>query len=140
VGPLGGTFELGTVITDKGWAQDYMTTYYSPGMAPPSFGTGFLIISPTEKNYLPTFQDWNGLSKGASGSFAFISASGGLNKNYTVWGFGVTTAPESLDFLKPAKGTANLNVGVTTLLGAPYQSEAGAESINRHQLEYLGGW
>ena len=134
-GPLGGTFELGTLVTDKGWSQDYMTRYFSPGMAPPFFGTGFLMISPANKKYSPTFHDWDGLSLGGSGSFAYISFSGGLNKNYYVWGFGLTTTPASLDFMKPAKGTGSISLGITTLLGAPYLKETGADRryINRMQ-------
>ena len=53
VSSVGGAFETGTLVTDKGWAVPYKTVYYAPGFVSPSASHSFFFINPTSNsNYL----------------------------------------------------------------------------------------
>lgn len=132
---------MGTVITTKGWARDYKTVYYSLGFASPSASHSFFFIYSTDSKNLPTFSDWNGLSKGISGSFDFVALGGGLGSNYAVWSLGLSFAPASLNFMKESRGSSAMNVGVTTWLGPAYMiPNDGASQRYINTMKYQGGY
>lgn len=140
-GPLGGSAEMGTLITNKGWARDYKTIYYAPGFTSPSISHSFFLVYSTFSANLPTFSDWNGFSKGVSGSFGYIAFGGGLGSNYTVRSLGLSLAPESLNFMKESRGSGALNVGVTFWMGSPYRIP-GQGSTERYinTMKFQGGY
>ncbi|MBB6237001.1 hypothetical protein HDC90_001618 [Pedobacter sp. AK013] len=141
LGAIGGSIELGTLITTKGWARDYKTIYYAPGFASPSASHSFFFVYSMAGKRLPTFSDWNGLAQGISGSFDFIALGGGLGSNYSVGSLGFSLAPESLNFMKESRGTSNLNVGVTSWLGPAYRiPNDGASQRYINTMEYQGGY
>ncbi|KKO91325.1 hypothetical protein AAW12_11095 [Sphingobacterium sp. Ag1] len=141
ISTIGGNVEIGTLITDKGWARNYKTVYYSPGFASPSVSHNFFFIYSTNNKNLPTFSDWNGLSKGMSASFDFVSIGGGIGSNYAVWSAGLSFAPASLNFMKESRGAGALNVGVTTWIGPVYMLP-GDGSTQRYinTMKFQGGY
>ncbi len=141
ISTVGGNVEMGTLVTNKGWARDYKTVYYSPGLASPSVSHSFFFVHATDGKNLPTFSDWNGLSKGVSGSFDFVAVGGGLGSNYAVWSLGLTFAPASLDFMGESRGSGALNVGVTTWLGPAYRLPGdGATQRYINTMKFQGGY
>lgn len=141
IGALGGSVETGTIITNKGWARNYRTRYTAPGFASPSLSHSFFFIYSTDSKNLSTFSDWNGLSKGISGSFDFITLGGGLGSNYALWSIGISLAPESLNFMKESRGSGALNVGVTTWIGTYYRiPNDGATQRYINTMKYQGGY
>lgn len=138
---LGGSIETGTVITDKGWARNYITRYYSPGFSSPSVSHSFFFIYSTDDKNLPVFSDWNGISKGISGSFDFVALGGGLGSNYALWSLGASLAPESLNFTNGSNNGGALNVGSTSWIGAPYRLPGGGASQRYiNTMTYMGGY
>jgi hypothetical protein len=140
-GPAGGIVETGTVITDKGWARDYIAYYCAPGFSPPNGSNTFFYIRASDDNNPPVFSDWSGLAKGVSGSFLWIAGGAGMGSNYSVWSLGVSIAPAAFNFMKETKLTGGLVVGNTTWIGAPYRMPAG-EGMTRFYINekmYYGG-
>ncbi|MBD1363809.1 hypothetical protein IDJ77_08295 [Mucilaginibacter sp. ZT4R22] len=126
LGPVGGTWEVGTIVTDKGWARDYRTTYYAPGLASLSVSHTFLMIKSIDAKNLPTFSDWNGLSKGAFAGTTLkgrtsLAYGGGLGSNYAVTFAGLAWGPNITNFMKDSKTGGGLAVGITVWLGPAYR-------------------
>jgi len=145
VGPLGGAWEMGTIVTDKGGARDYLTKYYAPGFASFLLSHTFFTINAFDSKNLLVFSDWAGLGKGAFGGTTlkgntFIAFGGGLGSNYSVKFLGLGWAPAAANFMKDSKIGGGLAVGSTNWLGQPYRiPNNGASERYINTMKFMGG-
>ncbi|WP_238387926.1 hypothetical protein, partial [Pararcticibacter amylolyticus] len=131
---FGGIVEYGIVMTDKNWAQRYMTVYYAHGFNPPSIAGGAVYVSSQNA----VFSDWKGAMGGVSGSIGFVSGSVGFAPTYTAYGFAASYG-RPLSLVKEFSNSGTFNIGVTTLIGTPFLMKANLSDSYIKKQTYGGG-
>jgi RHS repeat-associated protein len=132
---IGGGIEYGTLETNKGWSQDYQTTYLGTLGYGYSATVGGATIEPVNNNYLPTFSDWRGASSGWSASYWIFSLTAGRSGDaYKYKGFGFGPG----EGFKSTRANISLGYGTTVLIGKPYRTPTmSAGELGRFYLNTL---
>jgi RHS repeat-associated protein len=108
---FGGTIEFGVINTNKGWAQNYMTIYYTNTAAAGISDNAFFLIN--KGNNRTAISDWAGPVLGGSLNYEFYSVIYGNSSTYHQVGGGLGVG---LSFSR----SGSYSAGYTYLLGSPY--------------------
>jgi RHS repeat-associated protein len=110
----GEAWESGTVGTENGWLQDYVTYY------PLVIGLNFSLTENFEhiQSNDATFSDWKGSYYGLSIGWEYVNVQVGGGAKYRIYGVGFGPG---LGFKKIKNVSGSLQYGHTTLIGHPYQ-------------------
>ncbi|MDN3584251.1 DUF6443 domain-containing protein [Mucilaginibacter flavus] len=110
---VGKTIEIGSITTNKGWVQDYMTVYNTKTALALSGSVTYFNVS-NKPGFTSTFSDWAGPVTEWGGNYGIVSLSFGSSTTYTTWSLGFGPGVSL-----PEKGTGTYNYGITYLLGSP---------------------
>ena len=110
----GGTIEFGYVVTDKRFAQYYISIYASATIA--AGLSGNLVVVNKRGENIPTISNWKGNCWEVGGNYYYVGGQVGGDKSGT---YNTYTGGIGIGVTFPTNGTGGANGGTTYLIGRP---------------------